>query len=45
MLIHMAKMQMRKTQNGDEVSALGFGAMRLPTTNGLIDKDEAQKQL
>ena len=38
-------MQMRKTSNGDEISALGYGAMRLPTNNGRIDKDEAKKQI
>ena len=35
-------MQIRKANNGDEISALGFGAMRLPTKNGRIDKDEAK---
>lgn len=38
-------MQMRKTNNGDEISALGFGAMRLPTKNGRIDKEKAKKQI
>ena len=38
-------MQMRKTNNGDEVSALGYGAMRLPTSNGRINKDEAKEQI
>jgi hypothetical protein len=38
-------MQMRKTNNGDEISALGYGAMRLPTNNGRINKDEAKKQI
>jgi predicted aldo/keto reductase-like oxidoreductase len=38
-------MQMRKTNNGDEISALGYGAMRLPTKNGRINKDEAKKQI
>lgn len=38
-------MQMRKTNNGDEISTLGFGAMRLPTKNGRIDKEEAKKQI
>jgi uncharacterized protein len=38
-------MQMRKTNNGDEISALGFGAMRLPTKNGRINKEEAKKQI
>jgi predicted aldo/keto reductase-like oxidoreductase len=36
---------MRKTNNGDEISALGYGAMRLPTNNGRINKDEAKKQI
>ena len=38
-------MQIRKTKNGDEISALGYGAMRLPTTNGRINKNEAKKQI
>ncbi|WP_048187940.1 aldo/keto reductase [Methanobacterium paludis] len=38
-------MQMRKTNDNDEISALGFGAMRLPTKNGRIDKEEAKKQI
>ena len=38
-------MQMRKTNDGDELSALGFGAMRLPTKNGMINKEEAKKQI
>ena len=38
-------MQMRKTNNGNEISALGYGAMRLPTSNGRINKDEAKKQI
>ena len=38
-------MQMRKTNNGDEVSALGFGAMRLPTKTGRIDKERAREQI
>ncbi|MGB7968508.1 MAG: aldo/keto reductase [Methanobacterium sp.] len=38
-------MQMRKTNIGDEISALGYGAMRLPTNNGRINKDEAKKQI
>jgi len=38
-------MQMRKTNNGDELSALGFGAMRLPTKKGMINKEEAKKQI
>lgn len=32
-------------KNGDEISALGFGAMRLPTKNGRIDKERAKKQI
>lgn len=36
---------MRKTKNGGEISALGYGAMRLPTTNGRINKNEAKKQI
>ena len=31
-------MQMRKTNNGDKVSALGYGAMRLPTNMGELIK-------
>lgn len=39
-------MQIRKIKkNGDEISALGFGAMRLPTKNGRIDKERAKKQI
>ncbi len=38
-------MQMRKINNVDEISALGFGAMRLPTKNGRIDKEKAKKQI
>lgn len=38
-------MQMRKTNNGTESSALGFGAMRLPTKNGRINKESAKKQI
>jgi uncharacterized protein len=39
-------MQYRKTKkNDDEISALGYGAMRLPTKNGRIDKEEAKKQI
>ena len=36
---------MRKTIHGDEISALGFGAMRLPTKNGRINKEEAKEQI
>ncbi|MCE5214624.1 MAG: aldo/keto reductase [Methanobacterium sp.] len=35
--------EIKKT--GDEISALGFGAMRLPTKNGRIDKEKAKKQI
>lgn len=39
-------MQMRKVEkNNDEISALGFGAMRLPTKNGRIDKKRAKEQI
>ena len=38
-------MQMRKLKNGDEISALGFGAMRLPTKNMGIDKKRAKEQI
>ena len=39
-------MQYRKNiKNDDEISALGFGAMRLPTKNGRIDKEKAKKQI
>ena len=37
-------MQYRKIQkNGDELSSLGFGAMRLPMKNGKIDRDKARE--
>lgn len=37
-------MQMRKIEkNSDKISALGFGAMRLPTKTGRIDKESAKK--
>jgi uncharacterized protein len=32
-------------KNGDKLSALGFGAMRLPTRMGRIDDDRAAKQI
>jgi predicted aldo/keto reductase-like oxidoreductase len=32
-------------KTGDEISALGFGAMRLPTKTGRIDKERAKKQI
>lgn len=39
-------MQYRKIEkNGDEISALGFGAMRLPTKTGRIDKELAKEQI
>lgn len=39
-------MQYRKIEkNGDEISALGFGAMRLPTKTGRIDKESAKEQI
>ena len=39
-------MQYRKNEkNGDEISALGYGAMRLPTKNGMIDKEKAKEQI
>lgn len=39
-------MQYRKNgKNGDEISALGYGAMRLPTKNGRIDKEQAKEQI
>ncbi|PKL67661.1 MAG: aldo/keto reductase [Methanobacteriales archaeon HGW-Methanobacteriales-1] len=37
-------MQYRKIErNNDEISALGFGAMRLPTKTGRIDKESAKE--
>jgi hypothetical protein len=39
-------MQYRKVpKNGDQLSALGFGAMRLPTRLGRIDEERAMKQI
>lgn len=39
-------MQYRKIgKNDDEISALGYGAMRLPTKNGMIDKEKAAEQI
>jgi len=32
-------------KTGDELSALGFGAMRLPSKNGMIDKEKAREQI
>ena len=37
-------MQYRTIQKtGDEISPLGFGAMRLPLKNGKIDREKASK--
>ena len=33
------------SKTGDELSPLGFGAMRLPQKNGKIDKEQAKKQI
>ena len=42
----MTTMQYRKVpKNGDQLSALGFGAMRLPTRLGRIDEERAKKQV
>jgi uncharacterized protein len=42
----MTMMQYRKVpKNGDQLSALGFGAMRLPTRMGRIDEERAMKQV
>lgn len=39
-------MQYRKLkEDDDEISALGFGAMRLPTKNAGIDKEKAKEQI
>ncbi len=38
-------MQMRKTCNGELISALGFGAMRLPLIDGEIDKTKATEMI
>ncbi|BDZ70441.1 aldo/keto reductase [Methanobacterium petrolearium] len=39
-------MQYRKNEkNGDKISALGYGAMRLPTKNGMINKEKAKNQI
>jgi predicted aldo/keto reductase-like oxidoreductase len=32
-------------KNGDRLSALGFGAMRLPTRGGKIDEKRATRQI
>jgi len=42
----MTIMQYRKVpKNGDQLSVLGFGAMRLPTRMGRIDEERATKQI
>lgn len=42
----VVKMQKRRIEkNGDEISVLGFGAMRLPTKTGRIDKERAKEQI
>jgi uncharacterized protein len=42
----MTIMQYRKVpKNGDQLSALGFGAMRLPTRMGRIDEERAMRQI
>ncbi len=42
----MTMMQYRRvTKNGDQLSALGFGAMRLPTRMGRIDEERATRQI
>jgi predicted aldo/keto reductase-like oxidoreductase len=38
-------MQMKKTNNGQLISALGFGAMRLPLIDGQIDKTKATEMI
>ena len=39
-------MQYRKVRkNGDQLSALGFGAMRLPMHKGRIDEERARNQI
>ena len=30
-------------KSGDEVSSIGFGAMRLPTKNGKVDREKSKK--
>ena len=43
---NMMMMQYRTVpKNGDKLSALGFGAMRLPTRLGRIDEERATKQI
>jgi uncharacterized protein len=42
----MTTMQYRKVpKNGDQLSALGYGAMRLPTRMGRIDEERAMRQI
>lgn len=42
----MTTMQYRRVpKNGDQLSALGFGAMRLPTRMGRIDEERAMRQI
>jgi predicted aldo/keto reductase-like oxidoreductase len=36
---------MRKTSNGELISALGFGAIRLPLIDGEIDKTKATEMI
>ena len=38
-------MQMRRTNDGEEISALGYGAMRLPLKTGRVDKERAKEQI
>lgn len=38
-------MQYRKTMNGDQLSVLGFGCMRLPMSGGRIDEKKATAQV
>jgi predicted aldo/keto reductase-like oxidoreductase len=39
-------MQYRRVpKNGDQLSALGFGAMRLPMQKGRIDEERARNQI
>lgn len=35
--------QINQKKTGDEISSIGFGAMRLPLKNGKIDRAEASK--